>query len=152
MLSLLQILLILNFCATLYMTGVIWMVQLVHYPLMAKVGDGPFIEYHQRHTRMMGLTVGPPMLIEAFTSVLLIARMGGYQFWPAITGAALVVVIWLSTALLQVPCHMKLEQGFDPRTHRFLVKSNWIRTWAWSMRAVLVAWLMLTAGRLTQSS
>jgi hypothetical protein len=49
----------------------------------------------------------------------------------------LVVVIWFSTFLLQVPCHTRLSQGFDAQIHAQLVSTNWIRTLAWSARAVV---------------
>jgi hypothetical protein len=47
-------------------------------------------------------------------------------------------VIWLSTALLQVPRHRALEAGFDPAAHRALVATNWIRTVAWTARGFLL--------------
>lgn len=56
-------------------------------------------------------------------------------------GLALVAVIWLSTALLQVPCHELLCVGFDPAVHQRLVWTNWIRTAAWSLRGFLVLWV-----------
>jgi hypothetical protein len=34
--------------ATLYMTGLIWFVQLVHYPLFAQVGRHAHLSYHPR--------------------------------------------------------------------------------------------------------
>ena len=52
-------------------------------------------------------------------------------------GLFLLLVIWLSTALLQVPCHNRLVNGFDPKIHHRLVKTNWIRTVAWSLRAII---------------
>ena len=69
--------------------------------------------------------------------------------WGAIIGLALVTLIWLSTALLQVPCHEDLSNGFDTEIHRRLVATNWIRTVAWSLRSLLATWIlgtMLTSG------
>jgi len=38
--------------------------------------------------------------------------------------------------------HTKLSSGFDADSWRFLVRSNWIRTLAWSLRAALATvWL-----------
>ncbi len=50
----------------------------------------------------------------------------------------LVVLIWLSTFTLQVPIHKKLQSGKDKTLIRRLLKTNWIRTVAWSMKAVAV--------------
>lgn len=125
--------------ATLYMTGLIWFVQLVHYPLMAKVGPDGFAEYQRLHERRTGWAVGPAMLVEAVTAVLLvIAGPDGFQAGIAWAGLTLVVLLWLSTALIQVPCHRKLERGFDAAVHRKLVVSNRLRTALWSARGVLV--------------
>ena len=53
-------------------------------------------------------------------------------------GLGLLGLIWLSTWRLQVPRHGELAHGFDARAHCRLVDTNWIRTIAWSLRAVLV--------------
>jgi hypothetical protein len=57
-------LLFLNFAVALYLTGVIWVVQLVVYPALALVGKSEFARYHAAHTRGMGWVVGAPMLLE----------------------------------------------------------------------------------------
>ena len=36
--------------SSLYMVGLIWFVQVVHYPLFDSVGDREFPSYEQRHT------------------------------------------------------------------------------------------------------
>lgn len=127
--------------ATLFMTGLIWFVQVVHYPLFAAVGSDAFPNYSRLHQTLTTFVVGPPMLVEAVTAAILVfARPAGVSATLAWTGLALVIVIWLSTALLQVPAHGRLVSGFDPSTGAFLVSTNWIRTIAWSARgAVAVA-------------
>ena len=65
-------LLIANLVSTWYMVGLIWMVQVVHYPLFAKVGSEEFVGYQISHQTLTTLVVGPPMLIEIATAVLLI--------------------------------------------------------------------------------
>jgi hypothetical protein len=67
--------------------------------------------------------------------------------WELWLGAALVVVIWLSTALVQVPQHGRLASGFDGGVVRALVVGNVVRTAAWTVRALLVGvWLMRGLG------
>jgi hypothetical protein len=51
----------------------------------------------------------------------------------------LIGVNWLSTAIVQVPLHRRLEQGFEAGAHGRLVATNWVRTGAWTARGVLVA-------------
>lgn len=133
-----------NILATLYMVGVIWMVQLVHYPLFRWVGSENYREYQKRHQWLMMWVVGPPMLIEAITAALLLRWPGALPLSEIGLGFVLVLVIWLSTAAIQVPCHERLAQGFDEQVHRRLVSSNWIRTIAWSGRAALIAYWLLS--------
>lgn len=130
--------------ATLAMFGVIWMVQIVHYPLMAWVGRDAFQGWHDRHLRWMTWVVGPLMLAEVAAALALIeSPPPGAPAWLAWTGIALVLVVWVSTAVLQVPMHRRLERGWDERAHRFLVRSNWVRTFAWTARAgVAVAFVL----------
>ncbi len=121
------------------MVGVIWFVQVVHYPLFAKTGSADFRVYEQRHTALATWVVAPPMIWEALTSLLLFwFKPTGVSTGQLAIGLALLAVIWLSTALVQGPCHnLLLSKGFDSVVHRKLVSTNWIRTTAWSLRGLL---------------
>ncbi|MEM9586080.1 MAG: hypothetical protein AAGA03_02265 [Planctomycetota bacterium] len=140
----------LNVVSTWYMVGLIWMVQIVHYNLFDRVGAEEFIRYESDHARLITPLVGLPMLIEITTAALLcLFAPPEFPRWAALSGFALVLAIWLSTALIQVPCHSELSKGFDPDVYRRLVNSNWIRTVAWSLRGILVGffgWRMIEAG------
>ena len=121
------------------MTGLIWFVQLVHYPLFAAVGSHHFTAYEQRHTRRTTWVVGVFMPVEAATAAwLLLDRPVGSSASLVVGGAVLVAVLWVSTALWQAPLHGRLSRGFDSRLHRQLVRSNWLRTALWSLRSALV--------------
>ena len=64
--------------ATLAMVGIIWFVQVVHYPLFERVGKRGFQTYSATHSRFTDLVVGPPMLVETATAVaLLFSRPSG---------------------------------------------------------------------------
>jgi uncharacterized membrane protein len=125
--------------ATWTMVGLIWFVQIVHYPLFAQVGANFFPQYETAHNRLTTWVVGPPMLVESVTAlVLLLSKPGSIPPGQVWFGIVLLLVIWLSTALLQVPQHEILTRGFVADAHRWLVTSNWIRTLAWTVRGVLV--------------
>ncbi|MFZ9881304.1 MAG: hypothetical protein ACO3QC_07885 [Phycisphaerales bacterium] len=147
-----QAALLANTVSTLFMTGLIWFVQVVHYPLFSAVGGTEFAAYSRAHQSLTTLVVGPAMLVEALSAGLLVfARPAGIPAWLAWLGLALVAVIWLSTAMLQVPAHGRLAGGFDASTHGFLVGTNWIRTVCWSLRAVVVV-VMLAAASAPRTS
>jgi hypothetical protein len=132
------LLLLLHALATIAMTGLIWFVQVVHYPLMRRVGVVEFTLYERHHLQRTTWVVAPLMLIEALSAVVLAATAPEGVFrvlsW---TGLALIAWIWFSTAVLQVPCHRRLQLGFDQATLGRLVATNWGRTAAWSARSML---------------
>lgn len=136
---LIRLLFLAHLGASLYMVGLIWFVQIVHYPLFGSVGNLEFPAYEQRHTVLTTWVVAPPMLMEGATAVLLIwFRPTGTPVWSVWLGLVLLGINWLSTAFIQVPCHELLSQVFDPVVHQRLVETNWLRTTAWSLHGALV--------------
>jgi len=125
--------------STLLMVGIIWFVQIVHYPLMEFVGSEHFCEYSKQHQRRTSWVVGGPMLLEAGTAIALVWSEPTHLLTPASgVSAVLLVSIWISTMYWQVSHHEKLIEGFDKVRIRQLVRSNWFRTFAWSVRGVLL--------------
>jgi hypothetical protein len=139
--------LLVHAAATLFMTGVVWFVQIVHYPLFADVGPG-LAEYAARNVRLTTWLVAGPMLVELFTGLILGARppreAPSFLAW---SGLGLLGVIWASTALLQVPQHGRLAMQADAGAVEALVAGNWIRSLAWTARAALVLHLLDRAAR-----
>jgi uncharacterized membrane protein len=135
--------LLLHAAATLFMVGLIWFVQVVHYPLFAAVGEEGFARYETLHNRLTTWVVGPPMLVELAAALALVFRRPPeVPGWAAWLGLGLVGVIWLSTAFLQVPRHQRLTAGFDAAAHGALVTTNWLRTVAWTLRGGLALWMV----------
>lgn len=141
------LILLLNTAATGVMIGLIWFVQVVHYPLFARVGQAGFAAYAREHQRRTTWVVALPMLLEAGTAVLLALRPpAGVPPALAWAGLALVGVLWASTLWLQVPQHTRLASGFDAESARRLVRGNWVRTVAWTLRGMLVLYMLALAG------
>lgn len=130
------------------MCGLIWFVQGVHYPLFAAVEGDRSREYARENQRRTTPVVVPFMLVEAVTAlVVAVQPPPGIGRGPAAVGLGLVAVIWGSTFLVQVPLHGRLaEEGHSSAAVHSLVRGNWIRTIAWTARAVLAAWMLRAAG------
>lgn len=130
--------LIANVAATLYMVGLIWMVQIVHYPLLAIVGTERASDVAREHQRRTGNVVGPPMLIEGVSTLaLLIWQPDGVSWWlPWINGVFLAIALGC-TIFLSVPLHDKMSKNPDSSVGHRLVVTNWPRTFAWSARGAL---------------
>jgi hypothetical protein len=131
--------------ATWFMVGLIWFVQAVHYPLFRYVPSEGWIRYENAHTKKTGRVVAFPMLLELATTIWLAIRLWSTpDFGWFLASGILLLVIWVSTALWQVPLHRKLEKECHPGAVFWLEKSNWIRTAAWTLRGLIV--LALTPG------
>ena len=122
--------------ATCAMAGLIWFVQVVHYPLFGAVDPDTFRGYHRQHLRLTTLVVGPLMLAEAAaaTAIVTLGLSSPTLSW---TGVGLLAIVWGATTWLSVPRHDELAHGFAVSTHAALVATNWIRTIAWTARAGL---------------
>lgn len=132
------------------LVGFIWHVQLVQYPLFLQVSRESFPRYHAGHCFRISFVVIPLILLETATCAWLLWQ--GPRPWYLWAGAGLIGVIWLSTLLFQVPLHGRLAlYGWNARTIRRLVLTNWLRTLAWSARGLLILWLCWRAGLLVQA-
>lgn len=114
------------------MFGIIWIVQIVIYPLLAEVGPNAFQHYHAEYMWLVTWIIAPLMFTEACgCGWHLLTNPRDKRVWIA---AGLFGVICLSTAFIQVPQHSDLTQEEVSQ----LVSSNWIRTIAWSLRLFLL--------------
>ncbi len=138
------IVLTLNLVCTTFMLGLIWFVQIVHYPLLAHVGRSNFTDYETLHCRRTGWVVLLPMIIELVTALFLpiLAPSESIQFL-LVLAAGLVLVVWCTTAFQQKPAHRTLLQGYDETALANLVRSNWIRTVTWTARAAILVVVLL---------
>lgn len=140
------VLLVAHLVATVAMVGLIWFVQVVHYPLFPAVGRDQFVEYEDHHRNRTAYVVGPFMAVEGVTALWIAAfPPDGVSRIAAFAGLVLLAVIHGSTVFLQVPAHMTLAEGFDEGVARRLVRTNWIRTAGWSARGVLAAVMVVSA-------
>ena len=140
----LAFLLIAHAAVTWFLTGLIWTIQVVHYPLFDMVDRTRYAAFAAAHNLRIAPLVGPPMVAEALLAVwLVLERPAGVPAWWTWAGLALECVIWLSTVVLQVPMHGRLAAGFDAHAHGILVGTNWLRTAAWTCRALLAGALLV---------
>ncbi len=137
--TLLAPLFLLDIAATLYLWGVIWTIQVVHYPLFARVGADHWAEYHTAHTRLITSVVLPAMVTELGTSGLLaLARPAWLSPGLLWAGFACAVLTWAVTFFISVPLHDTLSRGFDLDAISRIVATNWLRTAFWTAHALIL--------------
>jgi hypothetical protein len=126
-------------CAA-FNTGLIWLVQLVHYPSFLYSSPEFFPRYHQFHTRAISMIVAPSMGLELIASLayLAIAQKITPLYWISIL---FLVLVWGVTFLVAVPLHNSLAGNYDIVQIQKLININWWRTIGWSMRTVLIGYL-----------
>ena len=136
--------LLFNVVATWTMVGVIWFVQVVHYPLLAIVPVESASVTAGEHQRRTGFVVGPPMAVEGVTTLFLLwSRPDAVSLWLPWTAAVLLAVALGCTVLLSVPRHERMARQPDAAVGRELVITNWPRTIAWSLRGILTGVMMV---------
>lgn len=131
-----KLLVLLNFALAAYLTGVIWTVQLAHYPGFAHVSPDKFPAFHRHHSRSMSWVVMGPMVLELALAAGLAwqGRALGSSVWWAL---GLVLLVWAATFFVSVPFHNRLaQQGYNYIAIDGLVRTNWLRTLVWTARSV----------------
>lgn len=125
------------------MTGILWLVQAVQYPLFGEVDSNSFQRFHSEHSRRITYIVGPLILSECVSGLLLcileqpnalaITQLDR-RAWFGLSSAC-----FLFTGLVSVPLHHQLSRGFSFKVHRQLVRTNWVRTALWTIHS---AWIL----------
>lgn len=143
-----------HFAVTLFLIGLIWIVQMVHYPLMKYVEPARFVAFEKEHCQRIGPIVAPAMLLEGTLSFLICYQAYSQQvdIWSllaSVSGLVLLGFIWFSTFAVQVPIHNRLSLGFQADQIDALVRTNWIRTIAWTLRGFIAAYFVWVHGTLT---
>ncbi len=137
--------LVISTVATWGMVGLIWIVQVVHYPMLAEYSAVAPVRAVVDHQRRITPVVGPFMAAEGVTALILLvdrpATMGTLSAW---TAAALLGVALLGTSALQVPWHRRVAEGHDDELAQRLITTNWLRTGAWTARGLVLAAVLAT--------
>ena len=137
--------LVANLAGTALMVGFIWTIQLLVYPMMAAVPADGFVAYELQHRNRVTALLALLAPIEVVATAGVVAFVDEVPGWLSVGAAGLLFAIWLSTLLFYAPLHMRLSTGFDPVVHRRLVRSNWIRTAAWTVRGVAAVAMITVA-------
>ena len=115
--------------------GLILVTQIVNYPLFLKVSSANFFDYHRYYKKRISIIVVPLMITELVLSGVMLFLL------PNITHTIIflfIIIIWLSTFLIQVPIHNSLINNFNTNQIKHLILSNWIRTIFWFLKLIIL--------------
>ena len=119
------------------LVGIILSTQFVSYPLFLIVNQNQFKIYHDFYTKYISYVVVPFMLLEILINAFnLLNTNDVYPLYFVST--FLLLFIWLSTILIQVPLHNSINLDYDTVQIKQLINSNWIRTILWISKLLIL--------------
>ncbi len=130
---------------TFFMTGIIWFIQIVQYPSFVLTDPSYFQKFHHFHSEKITFIVAPIMILELiFTLIFAIYQTKPLERIIAAASFLLIVLIFISTILIQVPIHNQLSaNGKNIQVINELISTNWTRTILWTLKSGLLICLFL---------
>ena len=119
------------------MTGVIWVIQIVHYPSFHFIEKELYTAFQKFHMNKISIIVIPIMLAELITGMMLFLDKSSKSPFLIISFIIL-VLIWLITGVFFSKAHNELIAGYQELVVNQLVAMNWIRTLLWTLRLLLL--------------
>lgn len=132
-----------------YNAGCMTTLQLQHYAIYPAVGKENFAAYMRANNRAAALpTILPAMLLLLTSIVLLFYRPQFVSEPQAIAFLTLNLIAFASTFKWQRHLHSEMaETGYDEAKVRKLIATNWIRTIAHLLIAVLAVMILELSSR-----
>ena len=121
------------------LAGLIWTIQLVHYPLFALVGAAESPRYGDEHRRRITWLAAPLMLASVGVALVLVVQDGD---GVRVLNAGLAAGVFVLTGAVFAPMHGRLEHIASEPAVRALVRANWLRTVAWTAQVACAVVLL----------
>jgi hypothetical protein len=128
-----------------WVLGQIWFVQIVVYPLFARVGEREYVDYHCFYTRKIPFVIIVPGFLSFLVPIPLALFGPDVPMWMSVANIATGIIGLLITVFLQIPRHGRLEKARDERTIAELITFNWPRTMSITMQAVVTFLMVMHA-------
>ena len=119
------------------MTGVIWVIQIVHYPSFHFIEKELYTAFQKFHMNKISIIVIPFMLGELITGMMLLLDKSSKSYF-LISSLVILILIWSITGVFFTKAHNKLIFGYQELVVDQLIFMNWIRTLLWTLRLLLL--------------
>ncbi len=130
---------LLSWGACAWMTGIILVMQFIHYPNFKYIEKNSFPSFSKQHAKNITYIVFPPMLLELLCSFVLIYLFPNPLAWANFIG---VILLWLITGLKSARDHHSLAKKYSDETlNRLLWWNSW-RTFIWFGRFILISYIL----------
>lgn len=117
--------------------------QLVQYPRFRTIPVDRFGRFHEIHCAIIGLIVGIPILLEPVLAALLVLSAPSFA-----SGAGLILCLAGHglTFRYSAPAHAALSRAYSDAMVDQLLRTNWMRAWAWAGHAALGLFMAIAHG------
>lgn len=135
---------VIAFALVFYGNGAAFIESFVNYPSWPLIGSDEFVAYHRfLSQRVLMFLVAPAILGTLFTILMLWSRPAVIPLWAVWAAIAAQVVVWISTATIQVPIQLQLSaHGLSLELIERLVETNfWLRRIPYAVCAGLFLWM-----------
>ena len=133
-------LLMIHIISTSIMVGVIWVMQLVHYPSFKYVKESDYIIFQKYHMSNISYIVFPVMFTELITALIIL--FFGEKSLFFVLSLICLFLIWVITGVLFTKYHSILKEGKDLMIIEKMIKANWIRALLWTMRLIMILFVI----------
>ena len=136
---------LITFALTFYGVGASFVESFVNYPTWPLIGTGEFRAYHQALSPLIIRYMVIPMIIAAVLNVLLVwFRPAPVPRWAMWLSVILNIIIWASTAIIQIPIQMQLSSdGLSlPLIDQLIFTNFWFRKLPQFLHTLLFLWMM----------
>jgi hypothetical protein len=118
------------------MIGVSILAQFIIYPSFKKTDFKSFNSYHLNYTKKMFYIAAPIMLVELFSSILLVYK---YLYKIYLTSLFILILIWILTFVFIVPIHNFLSKMHNKEKIDKMIKLNGLRTILWIFKYSIIS-------------
>jgi hypothetical protein len=139
---------VMAFALVFYGNGAAFVESFVNYSSWHLIGRDEFVAYHQFiGPRVLTFLVAPALLGTVFTVLMLWARPSVIPLWAVWAAIAAQVIVWVSTATIQVPIQLQLSaRGPSLELLEHLIETNfWLRRIPYGVCAALFFWMAAKA-------
>lgn len=126
-----------HFFLTFFMTGVIWLIQLIHYPSFSFIDKNKYSKFQTFHMNKITPIVGPIIILEVSTGFYLLYFFNSESIFFLIN-FLINILILMMTIIVFGTIHKKLIDGFKTSLFKKLISLNWIRTFLWSLKSIFI--------------
>ena len=134
-----------HFFVTLFLTGNIWFIQFIHYPLLFKLVstihnfNTSFGHYFSTELVQLTRYLSLPFILELLTGLILFKPKKGIKT-PLFLKLSflLILTIWAIIGIVQLPLLLILRKGYHIFAFKSLLTSTWILSILWTIRSGLL--------------